>query len=168
MKKMLPPKSHHCDTEYRRSFKKSRFTCSASTYQHNLDFRTEQKRRFVEHNPEPFAWDPEDIESDSGSDWSCEDPGGRPNRLTHTQYKHEKLNRLYEKRMNDKEMAKSNGGEVKTVSARHTSDAVHQESEDEREETDGEEDAESGSDSETSVVHIIEPEFVKEPAIRTG
>lgn len=160
-------RGNHLGTEYRRSYKKSQYNCSATTYQQNLDFRREQKRRFVEHNPDPFDWDPEDIESDSGSDLSCRNQNRSSNR-THTQYKHEKLNQLYEKRLTDRQESSHSGAVVKKVHSNSQSKDFQPSNRSHQVVGRKEEMAydDSGSESETSVVHVIEPEFVKKSSTK--
>lgn len=160
-------RGNHLGTEYRRSYKKSQYNCCATTYQQNLDFRREQKRRFVEHNPDPFDWDPEDIESDSGSDLTCRNQNGSSNR-THTQYKHEKLNQLYEKRLTDRQDSSHSGAGMKKVHSNSQSKDFQPSNRSHQVVGQKEEMAydDSGSESETSVVHVIEPEFVKKSSTK--
>lgn len=163
---MLSLKEHGCETEYQQNYRNSQCNFSVTqTYLQNLNFRKEQKRRFVEHNPDPFEWDPEDIQSDSGSDFSCKDLNFPP-ALTPTQYKHEKLNRLYEKRLTDRQDSSHPGIEMNEFSSKgwainlKPSRQSNQVVERKRLDDYYDYDSRSETESETSVVHIIEPEFV--------
>ena len=83
-----------CESEYRRNFQKLK---STNNYQNNLDFRYAQKERFQGHNYEPFMWD--ELDWDSGCEES--DCDNRFESKT-TKYKHEKLNKLYQERLEKK------------------------------------------------------------------
>lgn len=154
---MPPTAPKHGKTEYQQNFKKSRFACSAATYRSNLDFRTEQKRRFVEHDRGPFCWDPDDIESDSNSDCSCDGESNRPSAMTLTRYKHEKLNRLYERKMTGNEKTKKNV----VIDAIPSDGCSYEDSEESGSGSDSESCTECDSDV-SSVVHVIEPKFENE------
>lgn len=167
---MLPLKGHGCETEYQQNYRNSQHNFSATqSYLQNLNFRKEQKRRFVEHNPDPFEWDPEDIQSDSGSDFSCKDLN-LPPALTRTQYKHEQLNRMYEKRLTDRQDSSHPGIEMNEFSSkgwvRNSKPSKQSNQVVERKRLDDYYDYDSRSESETSVVHIIEPEFVIESSTK--
>lgn len=87
-------------SEYRRSYKESKFNSSSKIYEDNLDFRLCRRQADFNHNVDVFTWNEPSWDSESSSSGEIQRPASVP---IH-KLKHEKLNETYKQNQLNKTM----------------------------------------------------------------
>ena len=98
-------------SEYRHSYKESKFRCFSRTYEDNLDYRQCRRRAEHDHNTDVFTWDEANWDSESNS--SCDNQ--RPASVPIHKFKHHKLNETYSGRLNQTQEIKVKGPHLQTT-----------------------------------------------------
>ena len=98
-------------SEYRRSFKESKFRCFSRTYEDNLDYRQCRRRAEHDHNVDVFSWNEPNWDSESGSSNDNQRPASVPIHI----FKHQKLNESYSARLNRTQEIQVKGPQFQTT-----------------------------------------------------
>lgn len=84
-------------SEYRRSFKDSKFQCFTRNYEDCLDYRLLRRSAEHNHNVDVFTWDDPGLESSSSSDIACT-TDCRPQSVPTHKFKHELFIKAYKEK----------------------------------------------------------------------